>query len=46
VLRDEAPIYRKEIENYRVWPHYWMITRAKDVNDAASDWRSFSSAAP
>jgi len=26
-----------------VWPHYWMISQAQDVNDALSDWRTFSS---
>jgi cytochrome P450 len=44
VLRDEHPVYRREIENHRVWPHYWMISRADDVNRALSDWKTFSSA--
>ena len=44
VLRDEQPVYRREIPDHRVWPHYWMLTRADDVNDALSDWRTFSSA--
>ena len=44
VLRDQQPVYRREIPDHRVWPHYWMLTRAGDVNDALSDWRTFSSA--
>jgi cytochrome P450 len=44
-MRRTDPVYRREIENYRLWPHYWMISRASDVNDALFDWRTFSSAA-
>ncbi|HEX7097540.1 MAG TPA: cytochrome P450 [Acidimicrobiales bacterium] len=44
VMRSEHPVYRREIPNYRVWPHYWMISRAEDVDAALSDWRTFSSA--
>jgi cytochrome P450 len=44
VLRAEHPVYRREVPNHRVWPHYWMLSRAKDVNDALADWRTFSSA--
>ena len=43
-LRRERPVYRREIANPRVWPHYWLISRARDVDVAASDWRTFSSA--
>jgi cytochrome P450 len=43
-MRAEHPVYRREVPNHRVWPHYWMLSRAKDVNDALSDWRTFSSA--
>jgi cytochrome P450 len=43
-LRDERPVYRREIENPRVWPHYWMLSRAADVDAALLDWRTFSSA--
>jgi cytochrome P450 len=43
-MRAEHPVYRREIPNHRVWPHYWMLSRAKDVNDALSDWRTYSSA--
>ena len=43
-MRAEHPVYRREVPNHRVWPHYWMISQAKDVNDALSDWRTFSSA--
>lgn len=44
VMRDHAPAYRRATREARVWPHYWMISRAKDVNDALADWRTFSSA--
>jgi cytochrome P450 len=44
VMRDEHPVYRREIENFRVWPHYWMLSRADDVDHALSDWQTFSSA--
>jgi cytochrome P450 len=44
VLRRDHPAYRREIQSHRVWPHYWMISRAQDVNDALTDWRTFSSA--
>lgn len=44
VMRDEHPVYRREIEDHRVWPHYWMLSRADDVNDALADWKTFSSA--
>jgi len=43
-MRHEHPVYRREIENYRVFPHYWMISRAQDVHDALSDAGTFSSA--
>jgi cytochrome P450 len=44
VMRREHPVYRREIEQPRVFPHYWMVTRAADVNDAFADWKTFSSA--
>jgi cytochrome P450 len=44
VMRAEHPVYRREIENHRVWPHYWMLSRADDVNSALRDWQTFSSA--
>ena len=43
-LREQQPVYRREIPDHRVWPHYWMLTRAADVKDALSDWRTYSSA--
>jgi cytochrome P450 len=43
-LRRDAPAYCREIPNHRVWPRYWMLTRAADVNAALLDWRTFSSA--
>jgi cytochrome P450 len=43
-LRAVRPVYRREIERPRVWPHYFMLSRAKDVNDALADWKTFSSA--
>jgi cytochrome P450 len=43
-LRSAHPVYRREIPNHRVWPHYWMLSRAGDVDAALADWRTFSSA--
>jgi cytochrome P450 family 130 len=43
-LRQERPVYRREIASPRVWPHYWMLSRAADVDAALLDWRTFSSA--
>jgi cytochrome P450 len=43
-LRREHPVYRREIAQPRVWPHYWMLSRAEDVDRALADWRTFSSA--
>jgi cytochrome P450 len=43
-MRDEHPVYRREIPQHRIWPHYWMISRADDVDRSLSDWKSFSSA--
>jgi cytochrome P450 len=43
-MRREHPVYKREVENHRVWPHYWMISRATDVNSALSDWKTYSSA--
>lgn len=43
-MRDEFPVLRRENKNWRVWPHYWMLSRAEDVDAAAADWRTFSSA--
>jgi hypothetical protein len=44
VLRREHPVHRREIAKPRVWPHYWMLSRAADVDAALADWRTFSSA--
>jgi cytochrome P450 len=43
-MRRDHPVYRREIENYQVFPHYWMLSRAEDVNNAAADPKTFSSA--
>ena len=43
VLRDTYPVYRHPTPFGRVWPHYWMLSRAADVNAALADWRRFSS---
>jgi cytochrome P450 len=43
-LRRDAPAYCREIPNHRVWPRYWMLSRAADVDAALLDWRTFSSA--
>ena len=34
VMRNEHPVYRRDIPNHRVWPHYWMLSRAADVDEA------------
>lgn len=44
VIRDQHPVYRHATPYRRVWSHYWMLSRAADVNGALSDWRRFSSA--
>jgi len=44
IMRNEHPAYRREIPNHRVWPHYWMLSRAADVDEALADWRTYSSA--
>ena len=44
VMRNEHPVYRRDIPNHRVWPHYWMLSRAADVDEALTDWRTYSSA--
>ena len=43
VLRDHHPVYRHRTPFGRVWPHYWMLSRAEDVRNALADWRTFSS---
>ena len=43
-MRADHPVYRREIPNHRVWPHYWMLTRSEDVDGAAADWKTYSSA--
>jgi cytochrome P450 len=43
VMRAEYPVYRHETPYGRVSSHYWMLSRAADVNAALSDWRRFSS---
>lgn len=44
VLRKEHPVYRREIAEPRVSDHYWMLSRAGDIDQAVADWRTFSSA--
>jgi cytochrome P450 len=44
ILRRDHPVYRREVAEPRVWPHYWMLSRAEDVDRALADWRTFSSA--
>ena len=43
-MRREFPVYRREIPNYRMWPHYWMLSRADDVDRVLADWKTYSSA--
>ncbi|SFR90335.1 cytochrome P450 [Sphingomonas jatrophae] len=44
VLRRDHPVYRHATPQGRLWPHYWMLSRAADVDMALKDWRRFSSA--
>lgn len=44
IMRRHHPVLRREIAEPRIWPHYWMLSRADDVEAALSDWRTFSSA--
>jgi cytochrome P450 len=44
VLRSEHPVYEVRNAQPRVWPRYWLLSRAADVDAALSDWRTFSSA--
>jgi hypothetical protein len=44
VLRRQHPVYEIRNAQPRVWPRYWLISRAADVDVALSDWRTFSSA--
>jgi cytochrome P450 len=43
-MRREAPVYRCPIRNHRIWPHFWLLSRADDVDAALMDWQTFSSA--
>ncbi len=43
-LRERAPVHRRPTREARVWPHYWILSRARDVDAALHDWRTFSSA--
>jgi cytochrome P450 len=43
-MRADHPVYRREVPDHRVWPHYWMLSRAEDVDTAAADWKTYSSA--
>jgi len=44
IMRREHPVYKCEVANHRVWPHYWIISRGADVKEALADWQTFSSA--
>ena len=37
VLRREHPVYKRVNASPRVWPHYWMLSRAADVAAALAD---------
>jgi len=43
-MRSDHPVYKREIPDHRVWPHYWMLSRAADVDAALADWNTYSSA--
>jgi cytochrome P450 len=42
-MREEVPVYKRDNVNPRIWPHYWMLSRADDVTTALTDWHTFSS---
>lgn len=44
VLRRDHPVYRATVREPKVTPHYWILSRAADVDAALVDWRTFSSA--
>lgn len=43
-MRRDHPVYRCTVKNHRIWPHFWMLSRASDVRAALADWQTFSSA--
>ena len=43
-MREEAPVSRCAVRDSRIWPHFWMLSRAADVDAALMDWQTFSSA--
>jgi cytochrome P450 len=43
-MRADHPLLRRDVPNHRVWPRYWMLSRAEDVDAAAADWKTYSSA--
>lgn len=43
-MRRDAPVYKCAVKDHRIWPHFWMLSRAADVDAALLDWQTFSSA--
>lgn len=43
-MRRNHPVYRCAVKEHRMWPHFWMLSRASDVRAALADWETFSSA--
>lgn len=43
-MRRDQPVFRCPVKNHRIWPHFWMLSRYRDVRDALADWQTFSSA--
>lgn len=43
-MRRDQPVFRCPVKDHRIWPHFWMLSRYRDVRDALADWQTFSSA--
>jgi len=43
-MRRDSPVHRCKVKQHRIWPHFWMLSRAADVDAALMDWQTFSSA--
>jgi cytochrome P450 len=44
IMRRDYPVYKRPIPNHKIWPHFWMLSRAADIDMALKDWKRFSSA--
>ena len=43
-MRAEAPVLECAVKDHRIWPRFFMLSRAEDVDAALLDWETFSSA--